>query len=121
MKKASEYHKQGYTCGEAVIKTYNEENNTNIPVSLGSSMGAGFTVGGFCGAIGAAAVIIGSLKGRESDEEPNNARKYTKELMESVKEKYGTEVCRELKKNGVSCAEIIEFTYENLNKVLKEK
>lgn len=118
MTKASEYHNQGFTCGEAIIKTYNEEHNTNIPVSLGSSMGAGYTVGSLCGAVGAAAVIIGSLKGRESNEETNDARKYAKELMINVKEKYGTENCRDLKKNGVSCAEIIEYTYETLNKIL---
>ncbi|KZL91389.1 C-GCAxxG-C-C family (seleno)protein [Clostridium magnum] len=118
MIKASEYHKQGFTCGEAIIKTYNEEHNTNIPIGLGSSMGAGYTVGSLCGAVGAAAVIIGSLKGRESSEETNEARKYAKELMINIKEKYGTEVCRDLKKNGVSCAEIIDYTYDILNKIL---
>ncbi|KZL92699.1 C-GCAxxG-C-C family (seleno)protein [Clostridium magnum] len=118
MTKASEYHKQGYTCGEAIIKSYNEEHNTNIPVGLGSSMGTGYTVGSLCGAVGAAAVIVGSLKGRESNDETNEARKYTKELMMNIKEKYGTELCRDLKKNGVSCAEIIDYTYETLNKIL---
>ncbi|MBC2581724.1 C-GCAxxG-C-C family (seleno)protein [Clostridium sp. DJ247] len=118
MTKPSEYHKQGFTCGEAIIKSYNEQHNTNIPISLGSSMGAGFTIGSFCGAVGAAAIIIGSLKGRENSDEVNDARKYTKQLMEAVKEKYGTEICRDLKKNGVSCAEIIEYTYESLNKIL---
>lgn len=118
MTKPSEYHKQGYTCGEAMIKAYNEEHNTNIPVGLGSSMGAGFTAGSLCGAVGGAAAIISSLKGRESNTETNEARKYTKQLMDDVKEKYGTEICKNLKKNGVSCADIIEYTYENLNKNL---
>lgn len=118
MTKASEYHKQGFTCGEAMIKAYNEEHNANIPISLGSGMGTGFTVGSICGAVGAATVIIGALKGRESSDELNDARKYTKELMLAVKEKYGTEICRDLKKNGVSCAEIIDYTYECLNKIL---
>lgn len=118
MSKASEYHKQGFTCGEAMIKAYNDEHNTNIPISLGSGMGAGFTVGSVCGAVGAAAVIIGSLKGRDTNTEQNDARNYTKELMLSVREKFGTELCKDMKKNGVSCAEIIEYAYENLNKML---
>jgi len=118
MTKASEYYKQGFNCSESIIKTYNEEHNTNIPISLGSGMGAGFTVGSICGAVGAAAVIIGSLKGRESKDQTNDARKYVKELMINVKEKYGTEICRDLKKNGVSCGEIIDYTYETLNKIL---
>lgn len=118
MKKASDYHKQGFTCGEAMIKAYNEKNNTNIPVSLGSGMGTGFTIGSTCGAVGAAAVIIGSLKGRECETEQNEARKLTKELMDDVKGKYSTENCKELKKNGVSCAEIIEHTFESLDRIL---
>lgn len=118
MTKPSEYHKQGFTCGEAIIKAYNEEHNTNIPIGLGSSMGAGFTVGSLCGAVGAATMIIGSLKGRQSNDEKNDARKYTKDLMMDIKEKYGTEICRDLKQNGISCAEIIEYTYESLNKIL---
>ena len=118
MTKASEYHKQGFTCGEAIIKKYNEEHNTNIPISFGSSMGAGYTIGSLCGAVGGAAIIIGSLKGRESNDESNDARKYAKELMINIKEKYGTELCRDLKKKGVSCDEIIEYTYGTLNKIL---
>lgn len=120
MKKASEYHKQGFTCGEAMIKAFNEKNNTDIPVSLGSGMGTGFTIGSTCGALGAAAVIIGSLKGRESEVELNEARAITNQLMKEIKEKYGTETCRELKKNGVSCADIIEHTFESLNSIINK-
>lgn len=120
MNKASEYHKQGFTCGEAVIKAYNEKNNTNIPVGLGSGMGTGFTVGSVCGAVGAAAVIIGSLRGRESNTEQNEARALTNQLMKDVREKYGAETCKELKKNGISCAEIIEHTFESLNEIVNK-
>jgi len=119
MTKASEFHKQGFTCGEAMIKAYNEEHNTTIPVGIGSSMGAGFTVASLCGAVGAAAVIIGHLKGRESEKEANEARSYSKELMMEIRNKYGTEVCKDLKKSGVSCGEIIDFTYDALNRILK--
>jgi C_GCAxxG_C_C family probable redox protein len=120
MKKASEYHKQGYTCGEAMIKAYNEKNNTNIPISLGSGMGAGFTSGSMCGAVGAANIIIGFSKGRKSDTEENEARKYAKQLMEEVRGKHNTEICKDLKKNGISCADIIEHTFESLDKILNE-
>lgn len=121
MTKASEYHKQGFTCGEAMIKAYNEEHNTNVPISLGSGMGTGFTVGSICGSVGAATVIIGALKGREDKDDINEARKYTKEIMMNIREKFGTEVCKDLKKNGVSCEEIIDHTYDILNKTLDER
>lgn len=118
MTKASEYHKQGYNCAEAIIKAFNEKNNTNIPISLGSGMGTGFSTGSMCGAVGAATVIIGSLKGREDNTEQNGARILTKELMLDVKEKFKTDTCKELKTNGVSCAEIIDHTFESLNNII---
>lgn len=62
MTKPSEYHKQGYTCAEAIIKSYNEEHNTDIPVALGSGMGTGVTVGSLCGAVNAAVLVLGYIR-----------------------------------------------------------
>ncbi|WP_024615213.1 C-GCAxxG-C-C family (seleno)protein [Clostridium sp. Ade.TY] len=118
MIKPSEYHSQGYTCAESIIKSYNEEHNTDIPVSLGSGMGTGITVGSLCGAVNAAVLIIGYLKGRENKIEKNEARIYSRELMNRVREKYSSEICLDLKKNKVGCGEIINFAYEALNDIL---
>ena len=38
--------------------------------------------------------------------------------VNKVREKYNSEICAVLKKNKVSCAEIIDFSYEALNEVL---
>ena len=113
MTKPSVYHSQGYNCAEALIKSYNEEHNTDIPVSLGSAMGTGMTVGSLCGAVNAAA-----MKGRESNGEANEARGYARELMSRVRGKFNSEICADLKRNKVSCAEIIDFSYEALKEVL---
>ncbi len=121
MTKPSKYHKQGYTCAESIIKSYNEEYNTDIPVSLGSGMGVGMTVGSVCGAVNAAVVVLGYLKGRESNESPNEARMYSRELMNRVREKYNTEICSTLKKNKVNCGEIIDFSYEELKNILNNE
>ena len=118
MTKPSVYHSQGYNCAEALIKSYNEEHNTNIPIALGSGMGTGMAVGSLCGAVNAAAMIVGYIKGRESNDNTNEARGYSRELMNKVREKYDSEICAVLKKNKVSCAEIIDFSYEALNEVL---
>lgn len=119
MTKPSVYHQQGYTCAEAIIKSYNEEHNTNIPVSLGSGMGVGMTVGSLCGAVNAAAMVVGFIKGREDSSISNEARSYSRELMTRVRAKYNTEICSELKRNKVSCGEIIDFSYEALNELLQ--
>ena len=118
MTKPSVYHSQGYNCAEALIKSYNEEHDTDIPVALGSAMGTGVTIGSLCGAVNAAAMIVGYIKGRESNENKNEARGYARELMSRVREKFNSEICADLKKNKISCAEIIDFSYEALNEIL---
>ena len=119
MTKPSIYHSQGYNCAEAIIKSYNEEFNTNIPVALGSGMGTGMTVGSLCGAVNAAVLVASFIKGRESSDSPNEARKYSKEIMNKVRKQYNTELCVNLKSNKVSCGEIIDFSYNALKEVLK--
>lgn len=118
MTRPSAYHSQGYTCAESLIKSYNEEHNTDIPMSIGSGMGVGMTVGSICGAVNAAVVIIGYLKGRNDNLDQNEARQYSRALMKSVRDRYNTEICSELKKNKVGCDEIINFTYDALNEML---
>ncbi|MGL5574255.1 MAG: C-GCAxxG-C-C family (seleno)protein [Sarcina sp.] len=120
MTKPSEYHKQGYTCGEAIIKSYNDEFGTDMPVEIGSAMGTGFTMGSLCGSIGAAGAIIGIKKGRKSNESENEARKINRQLMSNITKEFNTTMCKELKKNKVSCETIIDYTYENLKTVLAQ-
>ncbi|SFC13822.1 C-GCAxxG-C-C family (seleno)protein [Clostridium uliginosum] len=116
----SEYLSKGYNCAESLIKSYNEEHNQNIPLGLGSGMGAGVGVGSLCGAINAGIVIIGYLKGRNDNTETNMARNYSREFITTIKEKYSTEMCRELKANNISCAEIVDFSYNTLIKMLEK-
>ncbi|MBW6409483.1 C-GCAxxG-C-C family (seleno)protein [Clostridium weizhouense] len=116
----SEYLSQGYNCAESLIKSYNENFNENIPLALGSGMGAGLTVGSLCGAINAGILVIGYLKGRSSNSENNMARNYSKEFITKIKENYTTEICKELKANKISCAEIVDFSYKTLISVLEK-
>ncbi|MCY6355599.1 C-GCAxxG-C-C family (seleno)protein [Clostridium sp. ZS2-4] len=116
MSKAVEFYKEGYNCAESIIKALNEEKNLNIPVSVATPFGGGMAVGSTCGAITGAMIAVGAIKGRDSAEESNQVRTISKEVMNKIKEDYGTFNCIELKKNGVSCTEIIEYTYEILKK-----
>lgn len=62
MTNPSIYHKQGYNCAEAILKSYNEEFNTSIPIAIGSGMGTGLSVDSICGAVNAAAIVLGFIK-----------------------------------------------------------
>lgn len=116
--KKIEYILGQLNCAETVIDAYNKNFNKNIPVSLGSGMGSGATIGSICGAINAAILIIGAEFGRSIASDPNEAKNLVKKLLKSIKEKYGSEICINLKKSGVSCQEIVEFTYDELEKIM---
>lgn len=96
---------------ESVLKAFNEDTELDIPVSIASPFGSGMTVGSTCGAITGTLMAVGALKGRNTNEEKNNSRILTKEIITKVKEKYGTLECIELKKKGVTCDEIIAYAY----------
>lgn len=119
MGNAVKFHKEGYNCAESIIKAANEDSNLNIPVSIGSPFGAGMATGNTCGAITGTLMAIGALKGRNSSDEKNDSMKITKEVINKVKEKYGTIECAQLKKNKVSCDEIIDFTYNTFKEHIK--
>ena len=52
---------------------------------------------------------------RESSEEKNNAREITQNLVKSVINEFGSIKCIDLKRNGISCDDIIEFAYNKVN------
>ncbi|URZ05193.1 C-GCAxxG-C-C family (seleno)protein [Clostridium felsineum] len=114
MEKVLEFRKEGYNCAESIIKAFNEDTNSNIPVAIGSPFGGGMCVGSTCGAITGTLMAIGSVKGRNTSQEKNNSRTLSREIVNRVREKYGTLECIELKKKGVTCEEIIKYAYDML-------
>lgn len=119
MDKVLEFHKQGYNCAESIIKAVNEDKKLDIPVSIASPFGGGMAVGSTCGAITGTLMAVGALKGRNSNEEKNNSRELTRDIINKVKEKYGTIQCIELKRKGVTCDEIIKYTYDTFKESLE--
>lgn len=119
MEKVLEFHKEGYNCAESIIKAVNEDTNLDIPMSIASPFGGGMSVGGTCGAITGTLMAIGALKGRNSSDEKNNTRVLSKGIINKVKEKFGTIECIELKRKGVTCEEIIKYTYDTFKEYIK--
>lgn len=120
MNKKVNYTKGQLNCAESIIDSFNKNNNTDIPVALGSGMGTGVTIGSLCGAINAAVLVIGYLKGRETYLEENQARALANQLLKEIKNKYNSELCIDLKKSNISCNEIVEFTYDKLEEILSK-
>lgn len=100
---------------------FNEEHGTNYPVSLGSGLGAGAYCGSLCGSVSMSAILIGLQVGRQEPGQPNAAAPLIRELIQAFREKFGTELCAGLKKNNISCAEILDFTQEKLNELLQKQ
>ena len=119
MERVIEFREEGYNCAESVIKAFNQDTGLDIPVSIASPFGGGMSVGSTCGAVTGALMAIGVLKGRNTSEENNNSRTLAKEIITQVKEKYGTLECIELKKNGITCDEIIKYAYGLLKEQIK--
>ena len=120
MNKKVNYVKGQLNCAESIIDSFNKNNNTNIPVALGSGMGTGVTIGSLCGAINAAVLIIGYIKGRKTHLEENMAKSLSNDLLKEIKNRYGSELCINLKKSNISCNEIVEFTYDKLEEILNK-
>lgn len=118
MSRILEIRSEGYNCAETLIKIFNEEKNLNIPVSIGTPFGSGMCVAGSCGAVTGALIVIGALEGRESADKPNDTRGYAKEVINRFKEKYRSIDCGELKRNKISCNELIEFAYKTINEII---
>lgn len=118
MSRVLELHNEGFNCAESIIKAVNEEKNLSIPVALGTPFGTGMSTGNTCGAVVSALMIIGAEKGRESSDEKNNSRAITQSLVNSVIDEFGTIKCIDLKRNGVSCDDIIEFAYNKVNELV---
>lgn len=112
--KASELHRQGYTCGQAIIKKYNEDFNENIDVALGSGMGIGFGSQSMCGAVSGACVVLSLKHGSDQPKQSKAAILKSKSLISEVNDSYQSEICQNLKANKVNCSEIIDFVYDKL-------
>ncbi len=118
--KPSDVYKTGLNCGESIIKVYNEETGIEkLPMSVGSGMGQGLGSLSLCGAVMAAGVLIGLETGRNSAEEENPAKIHAKELVAAIREKFGSEMCGELKANKVPCTEIMDFSYQTMKEILE--
>ncbi len=121
MTELADIHHSGFNCCETIIAKYNEDHGTDIPIAIGTGMGGGMGAGSTCGSIVGAAIVMGFLRGRSKPKDPDKVRALTSQLLKAVRAKYGSEQCLDLKRNKVSCDEIIAFSYKTLNDILENQ
>lgn len=120
MTRVEEFRAQGYNCAESIVKACNEELGTNLPVRAATAFGGGLSCGDMCGACAGGVLALGMLYGRDDPAHGNKAGAPARKFMHMVKEKYGCMECRDLKKRGVSCEELVKYAYDALLECVKE-
>lgn len=114
---ALKLHENGYNCAQSVLAGSKEytglDEETALAISAG--FGGGLRSGEVCGAISGAVMAVG-MKHPFADANDTEAKvkiaALTKQCVNMAKEKYGCVSCLDLKRNGVSCSEIIGYMGE---------
>lgn len=130
--KAKGYFAQGLNCAEAVMRTYLDMMDTNLPeevMTLATGFGGGMgKTKNTCGAVTGAVMALGTTKGRQNPfekETPAERSKETQgiypvfaEMVNEIKDNYGTIICSELtdphgdfdgKERRKSCQQIVGY------------
>ena len=126
--KASENHKNGCNCAQAVACVfaerlgYSEDELFRLTEAFGGGMGG---TQGVCGAVSAMVFVAGAIKSYGIDKLPQTNKKESydsaRELMEKFESEIGTIMCSEIKNNQLySCDECIEKGVELLEQFIGE-
>jgi C_GCAxxG_C_C family probable redox protein len=99
---AQDFLKQGYSCSQSVLSAFIDQFDLDrdtvlrISSAFGGGMGG---LGGVCGAVTAAFMVIGLKYGsatKHDDEEMNKISKYGRFFMNEFKFRNGSTLCRDL-------------------------
>ncbi len=119
-------HAEGFNCAQCVLcacgKYTGLERETALAVAGG--FGGGVRCGEICGAISGAVMALGvaaPLVDGSDREAGMRIASLTKQCTGAFREKYGMLRCLELKREGVSCDELIAFGAETVQKLLNKE
>lgn len=98
--KAEDYFNGGYNCCESVVMAVKDYAGIEdmMPVKIATPFGSGMSRnGGNCGALSAAFVSLGMLKGRVSPEDSRDLSYLPADrIYNRFKEQYGSILCRDI-------------------------
>ena len=97
------YTREKLNCAQSIVKAFRHRKDiTQNEIDAARAMGGGRAVGGVCGALHAALLLLDDDEKRKS-------------LRESFAKRAGSEQCREIRsKKAVTCAQCVEIAAELL-------
>ena len=98
---AGEYFAGGFNCAASVLASFCEEYDldTELALKLASGLGGGFTQGEICGAVSAAAIVVGLKHGMYIQGDLGakaNCHAKTTQFLDEFRRKHGAVICRDL-------------------------
>lgn len=125
LEKSGSLRGQGYNCAQCIMASFKDIHNLDERDSLLTAIGLGGGVGGtghICGVLSA----IAATEGHRSQGLPSDKKEVYKcvsEITRRFEERYGSSICRELKRPGapVSCNDLIRGGIEIYDQFLRER
>ncbi len=110
--KALEYHMAGFNCAQSVLAACKEYTglDDSAALAISAGFGGGLRSGEICGAISGAVMALGlACPFNEADNAEAKVKiaELAKSCVSSCKEEYDYIRCLDLKRNGISCNELI--------------
>lgn len=130
--KTENYFKNGLCCSESIVKAILEnqgfdQNENIVKAASGFCGGIGGSHEEICGALSGAILAIGFLYGRSNPNEDNDNIKFiSSELLNCFKKKYHTTKCSRIletigeQKNGEKCCELTANTSKLVLKLIDQ-
>lgn len=115
-----EFHSKGLNCAQSVLCACSKYSGLdyNTSFAVASGFGGGVRCGEICGAASGAVMAIGLfLAGKGVEDIKTEASSMTVAFIKRFKEKYGFVRCQDLKKNAVSCDELICFAAQTVEEL----
>lgn len=125
---ALDFFNQGYSCSESVWLALSQDlaaEQRDFGLKISGAFAGGCGSGALCGAVAGGLMVAGRWYGRAVGEpKPENLKSISKRLTETVKAKFGSLNCCQLKPEGDNwrkkCGELVEFVANIVDQLLDE-
>ena len=113
---AARLHDAGYNCAQSVLCALRQETGLDEATSLAISggFGGGVRCGEICGAVSGAVMALGLTTDKAE------IARATKTFTKAFQDQFGCIRCLDLKRNGKSCAELIDFAARQAESMIKK-